>query len=84
MLRGRARSPCRQAYQRRATPKVLLTRIHPVSDAGAVKHRMALAGALAIGVMIAFLMVGRARAEALPGDGWTAGPSRAVAIQALW
>lgn len=45
---------------------------------------MALAGALAIGVMIAFLMVGRARAEALPGDGWTAGPSRAVAIQALW
>jgi hypothetical protein len=45
---------------------------------------MALAGALAIGVMIAFLMVGRARAELLPGDGRDPEPARAVAVQTPW
>lgn len=56
----------------------------PVGDAGAVKHRMAVAGALAIGVMIAFLMVGRARAEVPPRDGWDPEPARATAVGAPW
>lgn len=46
-----------------------------------MKHRMAVAGALAIGVLIAFLMVGRVRAVEPAAGWWTPGPAATLQDQ---
>lgn len=55
---------------RAAAPKVILTLDEPGARLWGVKHRHALLGAIAIGLMIAFLLVGRARAATPATPGW--------------
>ncbi len=61
-------------------PKVLLTGARGLREAGDVKHRMALIGALALGVMISLLLVGRARAAEPPAR-WTPDPGETLQYQ---
>jgi len=53
-----------------AAPMVILTADHAGRDAAWVKQRYAVLGAIAIGLMVAFLLVGRARAAEPAGSAW--------------